>query len=130
MRFEALLAVDQPSQQINTSSSADLSTDSLLSSRSAPVAVSMPRHNCHLCRAPLHAADGHGECVSSLGVAHAETGLNETSPLCGYESLLSVFMDSFLFRERFRSSCSPAFFLPGTCEEKAAGQRITAYRDE
>ncbi len=44
--------------------------------------------------------------------------------------LLSAFTDSFLFRERLRPSHPPVFFLPGTCEEKTAGQRIRAGGDK
>ncbi len=38
-----------------------------------------------------------------------------------YESLLSALVARFLFREQPRPSRPPAFFLPGTWEEKAAG---------
>ncbi len=41
-----------------------------------------------------------------------------------FQFCLYTLMDSFLFRARRRPSCPPLFFLPGTCEEKAAGQRI------
>ncbi len=43
-----------------------------------------------------------------------------------FQSCFSALMDSFLFRERLRPSSPPIFFLPGTCEEKTAGQRIWA----
>ncbi len=52
------------------------------------------------------------------------------SPLRWYESLLSALTASFLFREQPRPSRPPAFFLPGTCKEKAAGQRVLAPRNE
>ncbi|KAL0154447.1 hypothetical protein M9458_048710, partial [Cirrhinus mrigala] len=44
----------------------------------------MPRRFCRACKAPLHAADNHGECVSCLGLPHVEAALKETevSPLC------------------------------------------------
>ncbi len=43
-----------------------------------------------------------------------------------HRSRLSALTDRFLFRERPRPSRPPVFFLPGTCEEKTAGQRISA----
>ncbi len=43
-----------------------------------------------------------------------------------FQSCLSTLTDSFLFRERLRSSRPPLFYLPETCEEKAAGQKIWA----
>ncbi len=52
------------------------------------------------------------------------------SPQWWHESLLSVLAASFLFREQPRPSRPPAFFLPGTYKEKAAGQRISALGDE
>ncbi len=52
------------------------------------------------------------------------------SPLLWYESLLSALVAHFLFREQPSPSRPPAFFLPGICEGKAAGQRISALRDE
>ncbi len=53
--------------------------------------LQMPRRNCCLCWAPLHAADGHRECVSWLGAAHAESGLTETEcPHCVDMSLASL----------------------------------------
>ncbi len=46
------------------------------------------------------------------------------------QSCLSMFTDSFLFRERLHSPRPPLFFLPGTCEKKAAGKRIWAAGDK
>ncbi len=43
-----------------------------------------------------------------------------------HQSRLSALADRFLFREWPRPSRPPVFFLPGTCEEKTAGQRISA----
>ncbi len=43
-----------------------------------------------------------------------------------HQSRLSALADRFLFRERPRPSRPPIFFLPGTCEEKTAGQRFSA----
>ncbi len=78
----------------------------------------------------LHAADKHEEFVSCLGTAHAETALTGMEcHHCGDMNLSSL-CSSFLFREQPRPLRPPAFFLPGTCEEKAAGQRISAPGDE
>ncbi len=52
------------------------------------------------------------------------------APLWWRESLLSALTASFLFREQHCTSRPPTFFLPGTCEEKATGQRISALGDE
>ncbi len=38
-----------------------------------------------------------------------------------FQSCLSALTDSFLFRERLRSSRPPLFFVPGTCEKKKSG---------
>ncbi len=35
----------------------------------------MPRRYCGSCRSPLHADDGHSECVSCLGKSHADAAL-------------------------------------------------------
>ncbi len=35
----------------------------------------MPRRYCSSCRSPLHADDGHSECVSCLGKSHADAAL-------------------------------------------------------
>ncbi len=43
-----------------------------------------------------------------------------------HQSCLSAHVHHFLFRERSRPSRPPIFFLPGTCEEKTAGQRFSA----
>ncbi|KAI2644810.1 hypothetical protein H4Q32_024702 [Labeo rohita] len=51
----------------------------------------MPRRFCHSCKASLHAADGHSECVSCLGKSHAEATLKETEcPHCKDMSLASL----------------------------------------
>ncbi len=52
------------------------------------------------------------------------------SSLQGYESRLFALVDRFLLRKRLRPSRPPAFFLPGACEEKAAGQRNSPLSDE
>ncbi len=39
------------------------------------IGVLMPRRYCGSCRSPLHADDGHSECVSSLGKSHADAAL-------------------------------------------------------
>ncbi len=39
------------------------------------IGVLMPRRYCGSCRSPLHADDGHSECVSCLGKSHADAAL-------------------------------------------------------
>ncbi|KAL0186275.1 hypothetical protein M9458_017945, partial [Cirrhinus mrigala] len=61
----------------------------------------MPRRFCRACKAPLHAADNHGECVSCLGLPHAEAALKETEcPHCGDMSLSSLRSRIAFFSER------------------------------
>ncbi len=57
-------------------------------------------------------------------------GRNVTIVVTWVSPLHSRVAASFIFREQLRSLHPPAFFLPGTCEEKAAGQRISALGDE
>ncbi len=82
----------------------------------------------------LHAADGHGECVSCLGRwSHPRwscTHGDVMSSLRGYDFGLSALAESFLLRKRLCPSRPPALFLPGTCEEKAAWHRNSALCDE
>ncbi len=90
------------------------------------IGVLMPRRYCGSCRSPLH-ADDHSECVSCLGKSHADAALaGSDCSHCESISLASALADRFLFREWPRPSRPPVFFLPGTCEEKTAGQRISA----
>ncbi len=74
----------------------------------------------------------HGECVSCLGTAHAETALTRTE--CHYcsDMNLSSLCSRLVFFSESNSvpHALPAFFPPGSCEEKAAGQRISALGDE
>ncbi len=61
----------------------------------------------------------------TLSVCHAWGNSTLTLHTAGLTALiLPVLTDSFHFRERLRPSRPPVFFLPGTCEEKTAGQRI------
>ncbi|KAI2645948.1 hypothetical protein H4Q32_025302 [Labeo rohita] len=61
----------------------------------------MPRRFCSACKTPLHAADNHGECVSCLGLPHAEAALKETEcPHCGDMSLSSLRSRIAFFSER------------------------------
>ncbi|KAI2646291.1 Platelet glycoprotein V [Labeo rohita] len=61
----------------------------------------MPRRFCRACKAPLHAADNHGECVSCLGLPHAEAALKETEcPHCGDMSLSSLRSRIAFYSER------------------------------
>ncbi len=46
-----------------------------------------------------------------------------------FQACFSALNDSFLLRKRLRPSRPPVFFLPVTCEEKTAGQRIWAASD-
>ncbi len=39
------------------------------------IGVLMPRRYCGSCRSPLHADDGHSECISCLGKSHADAAL-------------------------------------------------------
>ncbi len=88
----------------------------------------MPRRYCGSCRSPLHADDGHSECVSCLGKSHADAALAGSD--CSHCE--SISLASLRSRIAFFSESDPAprgppvFFLPGTCEEKTAGQRISA----
>ncbi len=88
----------------------------------------MPCRYCGSCRSPLHADDGHRECVSCFGKSHADAAARWLwlFSLREHQSRLSALADRFLFREWPRPSRPPVFFLPGTCEEKTAGQRISA----
>ncbi len=47
-----------------------------------------------------------------------------------FQSHLSALANSFIFRKRVRPSLPHVLFLPGTCEEKTAGQRIRAAGDK
>ncbi|ROL42104.1 1-acylglycerol-3-phosphate O-acyltransferase ABHD5 [Anabarilius grahami] len=79
------------------------------------------------CRGTIMADDGHSECFGCLGKSHTDAALTETSySHCESMSLASALTDSFLFRERPRPTRHPVFFLPGACEEKTAGQMISA----
>ncbi len=88
----------------------------------------MPCRYCGSCRSPLHADDGHSECVSLLEEfpCRCRARWLWLFSLREYQSRLSALVDRFLFRERLCPSRPPVFFLPGTCEEKTAGQRISA----
>ncbi|KAI2652720.1 ORF V: Enzymatic polyprotein [Labeo rohita] len=84
----------------------------------------MPRRFCRACKAPLHAADNHGECVSCLGLPHAEAALKETDcPHCGDMSLSSLRSRIAFFSERDSApSRPPVSFFTGACEEETAGE--------
>ncbi len=76
-------------------------------------------------RAALHADDGHSECVSCLGKLYAEPALTEMEfSHCVNMSIASLCARIAFFSESNSvPSRPPVFFLPGTCEEKTAGQR-------
>ncbi|KAL0168794.1 hypothetical protein M9458_037016, partial [Cirrhinus mrigala] len=72
--------------------------------------------------APLHAADGHGECVSCLRKSHAEAALNETEcPHCEDMSLASLRLWIAFFSER--DSAPRALPFPSSQEPVKKKQR-------
>ncbi len=61
----------------------------------------MPRRHCGSCRSPLHADDGHSECVSCLGKSHADAALAgsdcshcESISLASLRSRIAFFSES------------------------------------
>ncbi len=83
------------------------------------------------CRSLLHADDTHAECVMLGEIPRwLCTQRDWLLSLQEFQSCLSALVDSFLFRERLCPSRPPIFFLPRTCEEKTAGQRIRAAGDK
>ncbi len=61
----------------------------------------MPRRYCGSCRSPLHADDGHSECVSCLGKSHADAALAgsdcshcESISLASLRSQIAFFSES------------------------------------
>ncbi len=61
----------------------------------------MPRRYCGSCRSPLHADDGHSECVSCLGKSHADAALAgsdcshcESISLASLRSWIAFFSES------------------------------------
>ncbi len=65
------------------------------------IGVLMPRRYCGLCRSPLHADDGHSECVSCLGKSHADAALAgsdcshcESISLASLRSRIAFFSES------------------------------------
>ncbi|KAI2646366.1 Titin [Labeo rohita] len=82
----------------------------------------MPCSFCHSCKAPFHAADGHGECVSCLGKSHAEAALNKTEcPHCEDMSLASLRSRTAFFSER--DSAPRALPFPSSQEPAKKKQR-------
>ncbi len=84
----------------------------------------MPRHFCHSCRALLHAADKHGECVPCLGAAHAETALTGTEcHHCGDMSLSSLHSRLAFFSESNPAlRALPLFSYQGPARKKQWGR--------
>ncbi len=86
----------------------------------------MLHRNCRLCRAPLHAADGHGESVSCLGATHAETALTATEcthcvDMFGYDMFLTSLRSRRAF---FLESDSASRALPlSSSQGKSSGSR-------
>ncbi len=65
------------------------------------IGVLMPRCYCGSCRSPLHADDGHSECVSCLGKSHADAALAgsecshcESISLASLRSRIAFFSES------------------------------------
>ncbi len=63
--------------------------------------LQMPRRHCKTCRSPLHADDGHAECVSCLGKSHADVALSvadcshcESFSLASLRSRIAFFSES------------------------------------
>ncbi len=61
----------------------------------------MPRRYCGSCRSPLHADDGHSECVSCLGKSHADAALTgsdcshcESISLASLRTCIAFFSES------------------------------------
>lgn len=77
----------------------------------------MPSRHCSSCRAPLHADDGHSECVACLGKPHADTALAgnscshcENMNIASLRSRIAFFSESDLAPRAlpFSSSREPA----------------------
>ncbi len=68
------------------------------------IGVLMPRRYCGSCRSPLHADDGHSECVSCLGKSHADAAL--TGSDCSHCE--SISLASLRSRIAFFSESDPA----------------------
>ncbi len=83
--------------------------------------LQMPRHHCMTCRSPLHADE---VCVSCLGKYHADSALSGTDcSHCESFSLASLRSRiAFISESNAVPTTLRRFFLPGTCEEKAAGR--------
>ncbi len=64
----------------------------------------MPRRYCGSCRSPLHADDGHSECVSCLGKSHADAALAGSD----YSHCESISLASLRSRIAFFSESDPA----------------------
>ncbi|KAL0164048.1 hypothetical protein M9458_039801, partial [Cirrhinus mrigala] len=78
----------------------------------------MPCCFCRSCKASLHAADGHGECVSCLGKSHTEATLNETEcPHCEDMSLASLRSRIAFFSERDSAPCALPSRRPNPVED-------------
>ncbi len=72
----------------------------------------MPRRYCGSCRGDLHADDGHSECVSCLGKAHADAALaGSDCSHCESISLASL-RTRIAFFQRAIPPLAPSRFLP------------------
>ncbi len=75
-----------------------------LKSLKEQIGVLMPRRYCGSCRSPLHADDGHSECVSCLGKSHADAALAGSD--CSHCE--SISLASLRTRIAFFSESDPA----------------------
>ncbi len=92
----------------------------------------MPCCHCKTCRSPLHVDDTHAECVSCLGKSHADAVFSRTDcSHCESFSLASLRSRIVSFHRAIPPPSLPhVLFLPGTCEEKTARQRIRVAGDK
>ncbi len=83
----------------------------------------MPRRYCGSCRSPLHADDGHSECVSCWGnPMQMPRSLALIVLMREHQSRLSALADRFLFRERPRPSRPSVSSSQGPVRKKQRGR--------
>ncbi len=84
---------------------------------------------CNSCRVSLYAADKHGECVSCLGTAHAETALTRMEcHHCGDMSLSSLRSWLAFFSESNPAACALSLFSSQGPAEDFSAQRWVCFR--
>ncbi len=89
----------------------------------------MPRRYCGSCRSPLHADDGHSECVSCLGKSHADAAFAGSD--CSHCE--SISLASLRTRIAFFSESDPApppsrFLPPRDLWGKNGGAEVLSAR--